>query len=401
MIQFRQIKNLIPNMLNFIPRIITAKSQELLKKFPIISITGPRQAGKTTLIQNIFSDKPYISLEDPDMREFALSDPRSFLEKYSDGCILDEVQKVPELFSYLQTFVDQDKKLGKFILSGSQNFLLNENISQSLAGRVGILRLSTFSIEEINVSLQDNMFRGGYPPLYDLKRNLEPKDWFWNYIETYLERDVRNIINVSNLRTFQTFLKICAGRVGQVINYSNIANDCGITQNTVKSWLSLLESSYIIFFLPPYYKNFKKRLTKSPKIYFYDTGLLSYLLGIRSKDQIDIHFAKGHIFESFVFSEIMKFFYNRGIRPDIYFFRDKNGNEVDGILEYNTKIYPIEIKAGKTISQDYFKGLNFFSKISKNPLKNNYLIYAGNDNQKRKYGNVYNLMAFLKALKNM
>jgi len=373
-----------------IKRTITEKLMYLVTKFPVVSVLGPRQSGKTTLVKNVFPNYEYISLEDIDFRIMAQEDPRGFLRLHGnyEGLILDEIQNAPDLLSYIQTHVDNTKKNGYFILTGSQNFL----ITQTLAGRIAILTLLPLSIGEMkNSNLlatqpETAMFKGCYPRIYDQK--IQPEDLFPNYIRTYIERDVRMVKNVTNLNDFQKFIKLCAGRIGQLVNLASLGNDCGISSGTVKSWLSLLESSYIIFTLQPYYKNFNKRLIKSPKIYFYDTGLACSLLGITSEEQLNSHYLRGGLFESFIISDLMKQSYNKGTLPSIYFWRDKTGNEVDCLIEKGEKIIPIEIKSGLTINRSFFEGIDYWSTISDTDPKNGIIIYAGDTGQKKIKENV-------------
>ncbi|MCP5505800.1 MAG: ATP-binding protein [Chlamydiales bacterium] len=372
-----------------IPRKIAKIILKLAKGFPIVAITGPRQSGKSTLIKDLFGkDYAYVSLEDLDMRSYAREDPRGFLKEYRQKVILDEVQQVPELFSYLQGVVDEDQIPGQFILSGSQHFLLLEKITQSLAGRVGMLHLLPLSLGEIEKipPLEELLFKGCYPSLYT--REISPNDWYTNYVQTYVERDLRAITNVHDLGTFQNFMKMCAARCGQLLDLTSIGNDCGISHNTVKAWINILEASFIAFQLPPHYKNFNKRLVKSSKLYFYDTGLLCHLLGIKSPTQLSTHYLRGGIFESFIISEIIKSHYNIGERPSLYFWRDKHGHEIDCLIEQGQNLIPIEIKSGKTINQDFFSNLNFFNELSGSSPDNSYLFYGGDDNQKRSSGTV-------------
>ena len=318
-------------------RDITESILYAAKYYPVITITGPRQSGKTTLAKSLFPDKQYISLEDPDMREFATKDPRGFLDVYKDGAIIDEVQHCPELFSYIQTKVDLDGVNGQFILTGSQNFLLLAKVSQSLAGRVGIIHLLPLSYSEISskINLENNpnnlIYKGFYPKLY--KTDLSPSVWYRDYIRTYIERDVRQMKNITDLVAFQTFLKICAGRVGQLINFSSISTECGISYNTIKSWLSVLQTSFIIYMLKPHHKNFNKRLVKQQKLYFYDTGLACSLLGIESPDQLQTHYARGALFENMVIMEILKNRLNSGKEEGLYFWRDNHGHELDILID--------------------------------------------------------------------
>jgi len=364
----------------------------LAGKFPVVSVIGPRQSGKTTLVKYCFSEKSYVSLEDPDNREFAQTDPRGFLKAYPEGAILDEIQRTPELLSYIQTTVDHKNQPGMFILTGSNNYLLQETISQTLAGRVAITTLLPLSSEELfNAgykidSPEELLFTGLYPRIFD--QHIEPEIWYSNYIQTYIERDVRLIKNIVDLSTFQRFIKLCAGRTGQILNLSSLGNDCGITHNTAKSWISILEASFVIFLHQPYHKNFNKRLIKQPKIYFFDPGLASSLLGIESKTQLDTHFLKGGLFETFVLSELHKYRLNRGLKPRLYFWRDNHGNEIDCIIESGDKLTPVEIKAGKTINKDFFKGLLYWQKIAFTEAKQGFVVYGGESAQKREKGQV-------------
>ncbi|MDA0732335.1 MAG: ATP-binding protein [Bacteroidetes bacterium] len=372
-----------------IARTLENKLKLLYTKFPVISITGPRQSGKTTLIKEVFKNLPYVSLENPDDRAFALEDPRGFLNNYPKGAIFDEVQRVPQLFSYIQGLVDADPSI-KFILSGSQNFLLSEQISQSLAGRVGILKLLPFSMFELKAAnslsetFEDVAYKGFYPRIFD--QNIDPEDFYPNYLQTYVERDVRQLSQVGNLNTFTTFLKLCAGRAGQLLNMSELSNEAGVSVNTIKSWVNILETSYIVFRLYSHHKNYNKRLTKMPKLYFYDTGLLSYLLGIKKSSQIKIHFAKGAIFENLVIGELMKRHLHIGKEPNLYFWRDNKGKEIDLIIDDGEFITPIEIKSGSTKRSDYFNGLDYWNKISENDPVKSFVIYGGQENQLRNNG---------------
>ncbi len=350
-------------------------------------ITGPRQSGKTTLVRAVFPDKPYVSLEDLDVRSFAENDPRSFLAGYPDGAIFDEVQRCPDLFSYLQSIVDDKRQMGRYILTGSQQFGLLSGITQSLAGRVGMVQLLPFSHGELMgaglapSSPEEIIYTGSYPPLYD--RELAPADWYPGYVSTYLERDLRQLIQVRNLSLFQLFLRMCAARTGQLLNLSSVANDCGITHNTAKAWISVLEASYILFLLQPHHKNFNKRLIKAPKLYFYDTGLAAWLLGIQSQDQIMTHSLRGALFETWVVSELIKGRFNRGLHSNLYFWRDSAGNEVDVLVEHGEHLLPVEIKSGRTITADYFSGLNKWLALAGNSSGRARLVYAGDDEQQR------------------
>ena len=360
--------------------------RELASQFKAVAVTGPRQSGKTTLAKMVFPRKPYVSLENPDERNLALNDPRQFLSRFPTGAILDEVQRAPELFSYLQQIIDESKLKGQFILTGSNNFVLMENISQTLAGRVGYLELLPFSLSETEktgtaLKLDELIFLGSYPAVIYEKAN--PRLWFPSYIRTYVERDVRQIKNISSLALFQRLLYLCAGRVGQQLNLSNLANDVGLDYKTIQSWLGVLQSSYIIFLLPPYYNNFNKRIIKSPKLYFYDTGLASYLLGITNAKQLFNHSSKGALFENFVLAEMLKNRYNKGERSNLYYFRDSTGNEVDIVIDEGNKLIPVELKAGKTINSDYFKNLHYWEALT--GKKGGLVIYTGKETHIRQH----------------
>jgi predicted AAA+ superfamily ATPase len=361
--------------------------KHLTSKFPVIAVVGPRQSGKTTLVKKVFPKRRYVSLETPDIRSFALNDPRAFLKTYRQGSIIDEIQRVPDLLSYIQTIVDEKDAPGGYIITGSQNFLLHEKISQTLAGRVALLTLLPLSLSELQETRYkmkkswDYIIKGFYPRVYS--KNIAPGEWFSNYIQTYIERDIRLLKNITDIDTFQRFIKLCAGRTGQILNYSSLANDCGISHNTARAWLSILETSYIIFKVQPYYKNFNKRIIKMPKIYFYDTGILSFLLGIKNAHQIELHYLKGALFETFVIAEIYKFYLNKGFHPDLYYWHDKTGHEIDLIIEQGNKTFAIEIKSAETIVGDFFTGIKYWNSISHNFSKNNFIIYNGNTEQER------------------
>ena len=353
---------------------------------PVISITGPRQSGKTTVAKMSFPGYDYVNLENPDTLEDAKSDPRLFLSRHTQGLIIDEIQVFSELFSYIQTISDENNRPGEFILTGSQNFLLSSKISQSLAGRVFVTHLLPFSFSEIQSAgyKSDNwleyIFKGCYPRIYD--KDIDPTMFYPSYIQTYAERDIRQIVNVSNLFLFQKFMRLAAGRVGQLINYSSISADLGIDLKTVKSWFSILETSFIVFFLQPHFQNFSKRLLKTPKLYFYDTGLVCSLLGIKKYEDVDLHWAKGSLFENMIIADLMKNYYNRGETPPLYFWRDNTGNEIDCLIDEMSLIKSIEIKSSSTINAGFFKGLNFYSRLNENGCP--YLIYGGNQNTQRK-----------------
>ena len=353
----------------------------LLQKYPAINITGPRQSGKTTLVKNLNRDYNYSSLENPDTRLFAESDPRGFLRSTGEKFILDEVQEVPVLFSYLQEILDNSPKNGKAILLGSQSFLMNQHISQSLAGRVASLKLLPLSYAELknaglnNQSVDNNLFNGGYPRLY--KEKIEPVYFFPHYIETYLQRDIRLLKNIENLTAFTRFIKLCAGRIGNIVDLSSLANDANISVNTVKSWLSLLEASYIIYFIQAYSGNVNRRMIKSPKLYFYDTGLACSLLNIEQEQQLGSFYLRSNLFENFVFSELIKSRFNAGLPANYYFLRDSKGVEVDCVVEHPEGLCLMEIKSSETFTPDHIKNILLLRKLFSKTK--DYVIYAGQE----------------------
>jgi predicted AAA+ superfamily ATPase len=373
-----------------IKRILTNKLLDLSKKFQIITITGPRQSGKTTLVKSVFPNFSYVSLEEPDIRQFALTDSRGFLSNYSDGVIFDEIQHVPDLFSYIQTIVDNDPKR-QFILTGSSNFLLLEKISQTLAGRTAILHLLPLSYDELSnggykfEKYEALIFSGQYPRIFD--RKIPPTDFYPSYIQTYVERDVRMIKNIGDINAFIQFIQLCAGRTGQLLNYSSLANDAGVSPNTVKSWISILEASYIVFRLQPHHRNFNKRLVKQPKLYFYDTGLACSLLRIQDEGQISMHFMKGALFENLIINEFIKRNFNLGKRQFPYFWQDNHGREIDCLLEEGERLIPIEMKSAKTIDNSYFDNLKFWYELTKTPTNSGYVVYGGEKSFKSNNGN--------------
>lgn len=364
-----------------IQRKLASHLQNMLKQFPVVSLTGPRQSGKTTLLKNVFPNYQYFNLERIDLREMILTDPMGFLRSTGPEVIFDEAQNVPELFSYIQVISDERNTPGQYILSGSQSFLLNERISQSLAGRVNINHLLPFDITELTILKNQNIcqtiLNGFYPRLYDYQ--IAANDFYPSYLQTYIERDVRTLKAVENLNTFSRFLGLCAGRIGQVLNLTSLANDAGIAVNTAKSWLSLLESSFIIYQLQPYYRNFNKRLIKSPKLYFYDTGVACSLLRLVSPEMVSTHYLYGALFENLVISEIIKYQIHSGKRPVVYYWRESNGLEIDCIIEKgNKEIIALEIKVGQTFNKDYLKNLRNFPQNDQTIQKK--LIYSGDQN---------------------
>lgn len=375
-----------------IERALKTKLLEMITKYPIVTLTGPRQSGKSTLLKTSFPDYQYVSLEDPDMRLFATEDSRGFLATYPDKTIIDEAQRVPELFSYIQTHVDKENKEGMYLLAGSHNFLLMESINQSLAGRTAILRLLPFSHSEMQTgnvlpkTIDEEIYNGAYPRLYD--KNIAPTDYYPFYIQTYVERDVRLMKNIGDLSKFIRFIKLCAGRIGQLLNLSGLANECGISVSTATAWVSLLEASYIVYLLKPDYNNYAKRLVKSPKLYFYDTGLACSLLDIRTSEQVSTHFLRGGLFENLVINEFVKESSNKGEDPNLTFWRDSTGNEVDLLQKVGNRQNAYEIKSGATYSQDYFKGISKWAKLSGATPQECFAIYAGDKSMKTSHGEV-------------
>ncbi|NCC50439.1 MAG: ATP-binding protein [Spartobacteria bacterium] len=364
-----------------INRNIESVVRSLSAQFGCLGITGPRQSGKTTLARMIFPDKPYVSLETPDERMMATRDPRRFLARFPAGCILDEVQRAPDLFSYLQEIIDAHSEPGRFILTGSQQFGMMEKITQTLAGRIGILTLLPFSVSELNEGtylsgdLNQVLWQGSYPPVFD--RKIDPILWYDSYITTYVERDVRQMLNVKDIQLFQRFLGLCAGNIGQLFNASRISNDCGINHGTVSHWLSVLEASYVAFRLQPHHRNYRKRIVKTPKLYFWDTGLVIRLLGIENASQLRTHPLRGPIFENWVITELMKGRFNRGRRSNLFFWRNNTGLEVDVVAEQAGRLMPIEIKSGATLSTDWFATINKWLSLAGNEAINPTLIYGG------------------------
>lgn len=383
-------------MVAVIRRTLEPRLRSLAEKFPVITVTGPRQSGKTTLCRAVFPHKPYVSLEPPDVQEFARRDPRQFLAERPDGAVLDEVHRVPELLSYVQTVVDEKPTVGRFVLTGSANFALLESLGQSLAGRTALLELLPLSLEEVRrfpdppTDLLDLLVRGSAPATYD--RRLTPDDWYPSYVATYVERDVRMILNVGDLIAFQTFLRLCAGRSGQLVNLSSLGADAGLTHVTAKAWLSVLEAGYVAWRLPPFHANVTTRLVKTPKLHFFDTGMVCYLLGIRSADHLREHPLRGAIFETWVASEIRKARVHRGEAPSLSFFRDRKGHEVDLIVDLGRELLAVETKSGQTVASDFFAGLRELDRViaAARPRRRSvsFVVYGGSESQQRSAGRV-------------
>ena len=366
------------------PRLLAKELLSQARHYPIVTLTGPRQAGKSTLAKMCFPKKQYFSLEDPDIREFALSDPREFLKKCNRNAILDEIQKAPELLSYLQTQVDEQSKAGQFILSGSQNFQLSHAVSQSLAGRTAVLKLLPFSMAECKqwtskFSIEQWIYTGFYPRIYDKKLN--PYKAYKNYYETYVERDVRALIHLKDLSLFQKFIRLCAGRIGQVFVASHLANEVGVSVPTIQSWISILEATFILFFLPPYFANINKRMIKSPKLYFFDVGLANYLLGNETVKQTGSHPLFGALFENMVVMELLKGRWNQGLDEHLYFYRDSSQKEVDVIFQKGHELVPIEIKSSSTFHSDFLKNIDYFKTLFPSAEKKGYVITSSMHSQ--------------------
>jgi len=364
-----------------IPRAAAPTLERLAKGFPVVVLTGPRQSGKTTLAKSVFSGKAYVSLENPDEREFAMQDPKRFLQRFSNGAVLDEVQRCPQLLSWLQGWVDERGIMGDFVLTGSAQFDLITGITQTLAGRVGRVELLPLSAAELVAAhkappnLHAAMFQGAYPALY--AREVSPQDWFANYIATYLERDVRQLLAVRDLGQFQTFVKMCAARTGQLLNLTSLGADCGISSVTAKQWMSVLESSYIVTLLQPHHRNFGKRLVKAPKLYFCDVGLAAWLLGIRDAANLETHAARGALFETYVITELLKQRFNAGQPRDLYFWRDSAGHEVDVLIETAQGLQALEIKSGSTFVSDWTSSLKKWKQFAGDEAIQSSLVYGG------------------------
>jgi uncharacterized protein len=367
---------------------MAGRLREAASQYPVVTLTGPRQSGKTTLVREVFTTHAYVSLEDPDVLEQAGEDPRRFLSRNRDAVVLDEVQRLPGLLSYLQTDVDLDGRPGRFILTGSSNLLLLRSITQSLAGRVSLQTLLPFSLAELQsagrepASLEEMLFVGFYPRIHD--KGLDPQEWYRDYLSTYVERDLRQMLNVGDLAAFRRFLRLCAARSGQLLNLSSLGSDAGITHNTARAWLSVLETTYLVALLPPWHGNLGKRLVKTPKIYFLDPGLLTTLLGIRSAEELETHSMRGAIFESWVVSEVMKAAWNRGRTPELHFFRTHAGHEVDLLVGDDA----VEMKSGATLAADWFRGITDWEKLTGSATGRALVVYGGDSDYSLKHGTV-------------
>lgn len=375
-----------------IPRTLAPILQGLAGQYPVLTVTGPRQSGKTTLSRSVFPDKPYVNLESPDVREHARQDPRGFLAAYPDGAVFDEIQRVPELLSYLQPIIDAANQPGRYILTGSQQFEVMSRITQSLAGRTAILKLLPLSIEELSAagplpSINRLLFAGFYPRIVDA--GLDPTQALGDYLETYVERDLRQLLAIKDLALFEKFIRLCAGRVGQLLNLQSLGNDVGISHTTARNWLTLLEASYIVFLLPSWHTNISKRQIKAPKLYFHDAGLAAYLLGIENETHVDRHPLRGHLFENLIVMDALKYRYHRGRRRNLHFWRDARGNEVDLLIESGAEVALVEIKAGATVASDWFKPLDLLSdKLPSSPVTRA-LVYGGSEQQKRSQADIW------------
>ena len=384
-----------------IKREITSFIKNVSKKYPVTTITGPRQSGKTTLVKEIFKNKPYANLEQIEYRDFAENDPVGFLKEFPNGAIIDEVQRVPSLLSQIQVIVDEKKKDQMFILTGSQQFNLMNTITQSFAGRTALVKLLPLSFKEleqhkIKKSWQNLVYHGGYPRIYDKKIN--PTQAMSDYYSTYVERDVRQISSVHNMSLFNKFVRLCAGRVGQILDLTSLGNDVGISHTTARHWISILESSYIVFLLEPFHRNLSKRLIKSPKLYFYDTGLASYLLGIEKEDHIKNHPLRGTLYENLIILELLKYRFNGGRTNNLNYYRDTNGNEVDAIYNVSNDTLPIEIKSSQTVSNDFFKGLRSFKSSFGVLNYGQILVYNGDKSYKRENTDIVNMHKMIEFL---
>lgn len=370
----------------FIPRHLLPIAKERASQYPVITVTGPRQSGKTTLCQQAFRNKPYANLERPDTRDFARNDPKGFLAQYADGAVIDEIQRVPELLSWIQVEVDEKKQMGQFILTGSHQFELSREISQSLAGRTALLKLLPLSIAELQavdapINIDSLLHKGGYPRIYE--QSLDPSMVLGDYFETYVQRDLRELVQLKNLQLFEKFVRLAAGRTAQLLNMQSLASDVGVSGHTINEWINLLEASYIVFRLPPWFANVGKRLIKSPKLYFYDVGLAAWLMGITKEEHLATHPLRGHLFENLVVLEVFKTFYNRGERPNTYFYRDAKGHEADLVLESGDGLRLVEIKAAQSVAGDAMHPAQKVASILGERVKQLALVYGGNSSQQR------------------
>ncbi|MDF1655432.1 MAG: ATP-binding protein [Coxiellaceae bacterium] len=389
-------------------RSMQAIFEEMMSQYPVVTIMGPRQSGKTTLAKNTYPGRAYFNLENPDTRALIEKDPRGFIDNINlkQGVILDEIQRVPDLLSYIQTKTDEDRMPGSFILTGSHQLQLNEAISQSLAGRTALLQLLPLSLtelkaEHIECDMNDQLLKGFFPAVY--QHQLEASMYASNYVKTYIERDVRQIINIKDLDCFQTFIKLCTGRISSTLNYESLSNDVGVSQNTIKNWITVLKASYIAFTLPPYFENFGKRVIKAPKLYFIDTSIASYLLDIQSPQQMAREKLRGALFENMVIVELMKYRYNQGKDANLYFYRDSNQNEVDVVMQHHDKIIPIEIKSTATFSGALIKNIEKFQLMAGKRSPIGFLIYSGELEQKvnnvhvLSYKNMHKLFSMIES----
>lgn len=376
-----------------IKRDMTTELIETAREYPVVTIFGPRQSGKTTLVQMTFPEKMYYSLEDPDVRMAAETDPRGFLAGLPDGGVLDEIQRLPGLLSYIQGIVDREKKTGMFVLTGSHQPGLHQSVSQSLAGRTAVLTLLPFSLSELrnyrkNWEPLDLIVKGAYPRLHE--KDLKPSRFFNGYMQTYIERDVRALINLKDLRSFQQFFTLLAGRIGQVVNYTSLSNDVGVSATTIKNWIGVLKASFVVFELPPFFENIRKRVVKSPKIYFNDVGLAVYLLGIETADQVSRDPLRGGLYENLLILEVLKSCLNYGKRPELFFYRDTHGNEVDLIIKAARNLIPFEIKSAATFTPEFLKGIEHFRQIAGDRCSKGYVLYNGHEQYTLKGTRIFN-----------
>ena len=379
-----------------IPRALATPMSDLFRQYPVVTVTGPRQSGKTTLVRQVFHDLSYVNLEDLETRELAQADPNGLLRGLRDGAVIDEIQRVPDLLSQIQVVVDDARREGMFVLTGSSQLQLMDSVSQSLAGRTALLKLLPLSVPElagagITFGADELMFRGFYPRIHD--RSLDPSRVLGDYFETYVERDLRSFAQIRNLSQFQRFVRLCAGRVGQLLNLSSLANDTGVSSTTLGHWLSILEASYVVLLLRPYAANTRKRLVKSPKLFFYDVGLASYLLGIEEASQLATHPLRGGLFENLVVVEVLKHRLHQGRRIQTHFFRSAKGEEVDLLVDHAQQVLPIEIKSSHTVHASFFKGFDALSDILGDVMDKPLLVYAGDRDEARTAADITNVQA--------